>query len=222
MDGKSRLFITVEGGEGCGKTTLMDKLVEAIAAKGLSVMKTREPGGCALSEHVREWVLRPDLDFTIGNRAELFLFLAARAQQVEELIAPALDEGKVVICDRWNDSSVAYQGYGRGLDPKEVREVCLRATDGLEPTLTFFLDVEPNVGLVRSKGVAKEYAKEGQGDRVEEETEAFHERVRRGFMAIAAEEPDRLYTLDASQNQDAVFDEAWRIVDAKLRSMKML
>jgi dTMP kinase len=222
MTSKLGLFVTIEGGEGCGKTTLINRMAKEIEARGLEVIKTREPGGTPLGEVMREWVLKKDPDINVGHRAELFLYLTARAQHVEELILPAIESGKVVLCDRFNDSSVAYQGYGRGIDPQEVRDVCLKATSGLEPGLTFFVDVDPKVGLDRSKSLAKEYASEGEGDRIEEEKISFHQRVRDGFRKIVAANPDRCHEIDGSVSLEEVFAAVWTKVEEKLEQLELL
>jgi len=222
MTNKPGLFVTLEGGEGCGESALMDRISKELESRGLEVVKTREPGGSALGELVREWVLKKDPTVTVGHRAELFLYLTSRAQHVEELIVPAVAAGKVVLCDRFNDSSVAYQGYGRGIDPAEVRDVCLKATSGVEPGLTFFIDVDPVTGLDRSKGLSKEYAAKGEGDRIEEEGISFHERVRHGFQEIVAQNPDRCHSIDGKVSLDEVFAQAWTLLEEKLHSLGLL
>lgn len=222
MTNKPGLFVTLEGGEGCGKSTLMDRIAKELESRGLEAVKTREPGGSALGELVREWVLKKDPSVTVGHRAELFLYLTSRAQHVEELVVPAVAAGKVVLCDRFNDSSVAYQGYGRGIDPEEVRDVCLKATSGVEPGLTLFIDVDPETGLDRSKSLSKEYAAQGEGDRIEEEGMAFHERVRHGFHEIVADNPDRCHLIDGTVSLDEVFAQAWTLLEEKLHSLGLL
>lgn len=213
------MFITLEGGEGCGKTTMMKRLEEMMTALGLVVVTTREPGGTPLSEKVREVLLRRDAGCCIGSRAELLLYLAARAQQVDDVIAPALKDNKVVLCDRFNDSTVAYQGYGRGLDVGEVRRQCHLATAGLEPALTLFFDVSPAVGVARARSAKSEF---DQGDRLESEALQFHERVRQGYLTLAAKDHTRIVVVDASRPLQEVFDSSWAILQDRLRQQGLL
>lgn len=183
-------FMTIEGGEGCGKSTLAEKLVEGLQKQGYGVKKTREPGGSPLSEKIRELVLSPHIDVKIGEKSELLLFLAARLQHIEEIILPALREGKVVICDRFNDSSIVYQGCARHLGMEYVEELCSLACNGLTPDLTFFLDLEPEVGLKRLKPE--------KIDRLDKERLQFHKEVRQGYLQLADKYPQRICILDGS------------------------
>ena len=212
------LFITIEGGEGAGKTTLISKLEGLLESKGLLVVKTREPGGSKLSNHIRSWLLNRDMDMPISYRAELLLFLAARAQHLEELIKPALHDGKVVICDRFNDSTIVYQGKGRGLGMDYVKKLCDLVCIDVMPDLTLFLDVDPQVGLMRTRHAAKENAKPGDLDRIEAERIDFHERVRLGFLELAKQDNKRLHVIDANLSEDAVFRQAKSVVDTHLNS----
>jgi dTMP kinase len=213
MKSKS-IFITIEGGEGAGKTTLIAKLASLLQAQGHEVVKTREPGGSRLSNHIREWLLNRDVDIPIGYKAELLLFLAARAQHLEELIKPALAQGKVVICDRFNDSTVVYQGKGRGLGMEYVKKLCDLVSDEIVPDITLFLDVDPQVGLKRTRKAAKENARPGEVDRIEAERIDFHERVRQGFLTLAEQCADRIHVIDANESEDAVFKQAKQILEA--------
>jgi dTMP kinase len=197
--------VTFEGGEGAGKTTLINKLAKTLEEEGYSVITTREPGGSRLGEHIRDLLLHHK-DMSIGNKAELLLFLASRAQQVEEVIAPALLEDKIVLCDRFNDSSIAYQGYGRGLGIENIRALTAFSTCDLKPHLTFFLDVDPKEGLRRALAAAK--IERRKPDRIEAQKQRFHQLVRSAFLKIAEEEPDRMKVIDANQTPDAVFEEA--------------
>lgn len=190
-------FITVEGGEGAGKTTLIDRLVEELAARGKEVVRTREPGGTALGNEIRRWLLDKH-GGAIGDKAELLLFLAARAQHIDEVIVPAIAAGKTVVCDRYNDSTVAYQGAGRELGIDYVRELCNQVCGEVLPNLTFYLDVDPVVGLQRTQRASKENAASGEVDRIESEALEFHKRVRNAFLAMARAEPGRIITIDAS------------------------
>jgi dTMP kinase len=206
-------FITLEGGEGSGKSTLLNLIAEKLTLRGLDVVKTREPGGTKLGEMIRNWLLSPAGDYKIGNQAELLLFLAARAQHIEELIRPSLDAGKVVLCDRFNDSTVAYQGAARHLDPKYVQQLCHMICGPTVPQLTLFLDVDPKVGLLRSQKLDKDHAASGKFDRIEAEKIEFHERVHQAFRDLAKREPFRIYRIDANKSKEAVFTEAMRAID---------
>lgn len=206
------LFITFEGGEGVGKTTLIENVYEALSAKGFSVFKTRAPGGTELGRHVREVVLHHE-GFSFGKKAELFLFLADRAQHVEEVILPALEQNKIVLCDRFNDSTRAYQGAARAVDPDFLQTLCHFATDELEPSLTLFLDLDPVLGLERSRKSKKNGATH---DRIEKEKVDFHTKVREAFLSFAEQEPKRFHVLDASLDFDAVFKQAMAEIHPKL------
>jgi dTMP kinase len=199
---KTPLFITFEGGEGAGKTTLIQRLQKLLEEEGYAVLVTREPGGSLLSEKIRQIVLHHDKGLKLGARAELLLFLAARAQHIEELILPALQAGKIVLCDRFNDSSVAYQGFARGLGMETVENISLFATQNLQPNLTFFLDLDPEVGIKRA------LLAERTLDAIESQKKEFHALVRKGFLEIAKKHPERMKTLDASKTPDVVFEQA--------------
>lgn len=202
------MFITCEGGEGAGKTTLIKRLEKELINQGYEVVITREPGGSKLGGYIRQWLLNRDTEIVIGGKAELLLFLAARAQHIEELIRPALLAGKVVICDRFNDSTIAYQGYARALGADYVESMCRLVCGDIQPNLTLFLDVDPQEGLRRTMRTAKENALAGQVDRIEAEKLEFHQRVREGFMQIAQREPDRFRIIDANKPLDTVFAKA--------------
>ncbi len=206
------LFVSFEGGEGAGKSSLIASLYDFLTGEGLEVIATREPGGTPLGEQIRECLLNPNDGITLTARAELCLFLAARAQHIDEVITPALEAGKVVLCDRFNDSTIAYQGVGRGLGLDYVKQLCTLICEGVTPDLTFYLDVAPEVGLHRvSKG--------GRGsalDRIESETLAFHERIRKGFYQIAAKEKERVHIIDAHQNREEVLEQVLEVVKQRL------
>lgn len=208
---KKGLFFTFEGGEGAGKTTLIEKIYDSLLPLGYPVIQTREPGGTALSESIRPLILhRKDFPF-FSARSELCLYLAARAQQVEEVILPALTENKIVLCDRFNDSTIAYQGYGRGLDIEEVAHFCSFVSQNITPDLTFFLDLDPQKGLERVHG-----SKHKPGyDRIEAESELFHQKVRKGYYALAEKEK-RIHILDASLSPEKVFAIAWKEIESFL------
>lgn len=183
------LFITLEGGEGSGKSTQARALKDLLEAEEFTVTLTREPAGCPLGQRVRELLNDPSLE--LDAPSELLLFATARAQHVAEVIRPALDRGEVVVCDRFGDSSVAYQGYGRGLGVDDVREANRMATRSLVPNLTVLLDVPVETGLGRKRG-------EDAPDRIGQEAAEFHERVRQGYLAMAAQEPDRFLVVDGT------------------------
>lgn len=193
-------LITVEGGEGAGKSSLIPKLIAALSAKGCPAMATREPGGTFLGEQVRQLLLSTSTLCPISATAELFLFLAGRSQHLEESILPALQEGTFVICDRFNDSTIAYQGAGRGLGTSYVEQLCSLACKGVVPALTFLLDIDPTEGLARCSRSA------GALDRIEAESLAFHSRIREALLERAAKDPSRYVIIDASAPLDDVAD----------------
>jgi len=193
-------FVTLEGPEGAGKTVIARRLVPALAEHGASVLLTREPGGTHLGERLREVLLAND-GSPISPRADALLFNAARAQLVGEVIGPALDAGQVVICARFADSTLAYQGYGAGVSLDDLRALADIATGGLVPDLTVLLDVPPEVGLRRK----------AEADRTRFEATFdlhFHRRVRAGFLELAAAEPERFVVVDSTRPIDAVFEDA--------------
>lgn len=210
------MLITFEGGEGAGKTTLINRLEKELSLQGLHLVKTREPGGSLLSEHIRSWLLNLDFNIKVGKKAELLLFLAARAQHLEELIIPALQAKKIVFCDRFNDSTVVYQGLARGLGFEKTEALCNLVCDQIVPDLTFFLDVDPEIGLERTKRTRKENAHDGEMDRIESEGLEFHKLVQAGFRRLAKENPKRIHTLDANQPEDAVFSQALKVLRTRL------
>ena len=194
-------FITFEGGEGCGKSTQVKRLAAALEAKGVNVLLTREPGGTRLAEMIRT-LLKDETEDPPVDRAELLLFLAARAQLVRNVIRPALDAGTWVLSDRFSDSTIAYQGYGRGLPVDFVKAANDFACEGLTPDLTFLLDVEPSVAAQRMRG--REAATNTSADRIERAGDDFHTRLRRGFLELAATDAPRIVTIDASGTPDEV------------------
>jgi dTMP kinase len=206
-------FITLEGGEGSGKTTLLHQLAALLTQRGYDVLTTREPGGTYLGENIRNWLLRQDSAISISHQAELLLFLAARAQHIEEKIIPALEAGKIVLCDRFNDSTIAYQGGARGLGVRYVKKLCQLVCGVVTPQLTFFLNVSPEIGLSRSQSVHKEQASRGELDRIESEALSFHRKIQQTLEFLAKREPLRIYTIDANQSQDRVLNEAMTALD---------
>ena len=194
-------FITFEGGEGCGKSTQVVRLAASLRERGLEVLLTREPGGTRLSELIRT-LLKDEAEDPPVDRAELLLFLAARAQLVRNVIAPALEAGKWVVSDRFSDSTIAYQGYGRGLPVDFVREANDFACEGLRPDLTFLLDLDPATAEQRMRG--REAATNTSADRIERAGDGFHARLRAGFLELAAADAPRFSVVDASKSPDEV------------------
>lgn len=194
-------FITFEGGEGCGKSTQVVRLAAALEERGLKVLLTREPGGTRLSELIRT-LLKDEAEDPPVDRAELLLFLAARAQLVRNVITPALEAGTWVVSDRFSDSTVAYQGYGRGLPVDFVRQANDFACEGLRPDLTFLLDLDPATAERRMRG--REAATNTSADRIERSGSGFHARLRRGFLELAAADAPRFSVVDASKSPDEV------------------
>ena len=195
------LFITFEGGDGCGKTTQIKLLDEYLRAKGYKTLLTREPGAKGLGEKIREILL--NYDGEVSPRCESFLFLADRAQNVDCIIRPALAEGTIVICDRHTDSSVAYQGYGRGLDIDRIKKLNALATDGLVPDLTIVLDVDVETSQARVGSVK---------DRMESAGVEFFERVRNGYLEIAKQEPERVKVVDSKQSIEDIHKQILELI----------
>ncbi len=202
------VFITLEGPEGGGKTTQARALAEWLSERGREVVLTREPGGDPLAEGIRALLQNPEL--ALAGRAELLLFLAARAQHVEHVVRPALAEGSLVLCDRFSDSTIAYQSYGAGLPRESVRTLNEFATAGLVPDLTLLLDVDVSVGLER----------QGEWTRMELRGVEFHRRVRHGFLELARAHPERIRVVDASQPLEAVQADVRAAVQAYLVNLE--
>lgn len=198
------MFITFEGPEGSGKSTQLPKLAQFLEESGLSVLKTREPGGTKIGDQIREVLVRMD-NTELHPRTEILLFLAARAQLVEELIIPSLQEGKIILCDRYGDSTLAYQGYGHGLDLEILRAMLHFATGGLKPDLTILLDVDVMTGLKRKK-IKEEW------NRLDAFELSFHERVRDGYHILAGQDPERWKIVDATQEPEQVQKEIRALV----------
>jgi len=198
------MFITFEGPEGSGKSTQLPQLAQFLEEKGLSVVRTREPGGTKIGDQIREVLVRMD-NTELHPRTEILLFLAARAQLVEELIIPSLQQGKIILCDRYGDSTLAYQGYGHGLDLDTLRAMLHFATGGLKPDLTILLDVDVMTGLKRKK-IKEEW------NRLDAYELSFHERVRTGYHILAGQEPERWKIVDATQDPEQVQTEIRALV----------
>jgi dTMP kinase len=201
------LFIVFEGGEGCGKSTQTRALYRRLSKDGFGAVLTREPGGTRLGERVRRHLKRTG-EAQISPLAELFLIATARAQLVSEIIRPELEKGKTVICDRFTPSTLAYQGYGRGLDTDAIRDVNDISTDGMSPDLIVLLDIPVEAGLSRKKSRER--------DRFESESRAFHSRVRRGYLDLAEADPQRWLVVDGRLPRKAIESAIWERVSALL------
>jgi dTMP kinase len=217
-------LIVFEGVEGSGKTTQLQRCSQWLEASGLllrlgavgtrrQIVVTREPGGTALGISLRKLLLEAGINSTpqpIEDRAELLMYAADRAQHVEELLNPQLELGAIILCDRYTDSTVAYQGYGRGLDLKLIEQLNQIATGGLESDLTLWLDIEAEIGLKRAR-------QRGSADRMEQADLAFHQRVQQGFAQLAASYPQRIVRIDASQSEDVVHRAIQEILRQRFR-----
>jgi dTMP kinase len=209
-------FITFEGGDGTGKSTQLKALESYFHAQGRACVSTREPGGTALGKMIRQVLLEVGKQ-PIASPTELFLYLADRAQHVQEVILPAIDEGKIVLCDRYTDSTLAYQGYGRGIDLKLLRQLNEIANRGVEPDLTLLLDCPVELGLSRTvQRQSNAGSAGGREDRFEREKVEFHEKVRAGFLAMARAEPARFRIIDASRPVEQVARQIQEIVDREI------
>ena len=188
------LFITFEGADGCGKTTQLNLLSDYLKENGFEVVVTREPGGKGLGEKIREILLNYEGD--VSSNCEAFLFLADRAQNTDIIVKPAIDSGKIVLCDRHTDSSVAYQGYGRGVDINQIKTLNKLATSGLVPDLTFVFDIDTETAQKRV-GMIK--------DRMESAGIEFHNKVRKGYLEIAKDEPERIKVINSNDSIENIF-----------------
>jgi dTMP kinase len=214
------LFITFEGGEGSGKSTQARRLADHLRTRKIPVVHTREPGGTSIAESIRRILLLPDS--RIAPLTELLLYEAARAQHLAEVVLPALRSGQVVICERYTDATVAYQGYGRGLNRRHIRVLNDIATEKLRPALTFLLDVPVNRGLSAARRLSKRLTRHAKrsrgGDRMERESPRFHERVRRGYLALARQDPRRFRRISWGKSIGDVFEQIRSDVDRRLES----
>jgi len=200
------VFVTLEGPEGAGKSTALRASAAHFTKQGIKVLPTREPGAGKLGASIRELLLHGE---NLITETELMLFLADRANHIANIVKPALDEGVIVLCDRHTDSTLAYQGYGRGLDLSFLKQVNRFATRGLVPDLTILFDLDPEIGLARIKGK----------DRLDSEPMDFHRRVRAGFLELAALEPGRIKIVDATQAPEELAREVIRHIDEGLGNL---
>lgn len=202
-------LISFEGPEGGGKTTQIQRLAERLRQdRGLTVRTTREPGGTPTGEAIRNLLQHHAAGEPLCDASEVLLFCASRAQLCRTVLQPAIERGEWVLCDRFTDSTLAYQGYGRGFDLALLRQLNAFATGGLSPALTVLLDVPAEVGLERVTARAT-----GKRDRIESESLAFHQRLREGYLAVAKSEPERFVVIDSTQPQDAVATLIWQAVE---------
>jgi len=204
------MFITLEGPEGSGKSMQICQLGDYVRDQGFEVLTTREPGGTFIGDQIREVIMRME-NTMMSPRAEILLFCAARAQIVDEVIRPNLEKGVVVISDRYADSTLAYQGYGHGLDLVTLKEILRFATGGLQPDLTLLLDVDVEEGLKRRRIGG------GEWNRLDAQQVAFHQRVRQGYLEMATEEPDRWRVVNARQKPDQVQKDLRLVVTQTLK-----
>lgn len=203
---KNGVIISFEGPDGAGKTSVLERIIPLLQAQGLSVLATREPGGVAIAERIREVILdvhHVNMDY----KTELLLYMAARRQHYVEKVLPALENGKIVLIDRFIDSSIAYQGAGRGLDEATIIQLNDFATDGRKPDITIYLDIESELGLQRIAQNA-----EREVNRLDLEKLDMHQRVRQGYLRLAEQEKDRIVTIDASRDLDSVVEEVYQVI----------
>ena len=202
------MFITFEGPDGSGKTTQIRKLIPVLQEKGLDIVHTREPGGTDIGDQIRSVIMNMK-NKSMHPRAEILLFCASRAQLVEELIRPSLTEGKFVLCDRYADSTMAYQGYGHGLDRETLSQLLNFATGGLKPDLTLLFDISAEAGLRRRLSNHEEW------NRMDDYALQFHERVRSGYLAMAAAEPERWAVINADRTPEEIHEEVVSVITAR-------
>ena len=197
-------FITFEGNDGCGKTTISNRIYKQLLAEGYPVIMTREPGGIDIAEQIRGVILNPK-NITMDGRCEALLYAAARRQHLVEKVIPALKQGKIVLCDRFIDSSLAYQGVARGLGIDEVHNINEFAIDDAMPDATILLRVDAEIGLAR-------IASRQQKDRLDEESEKFHHLVAKGYDEVVKRYPKRIHIIDATQSEEAVYEATYKLI----------
>ncbi|SHI72321.1 thymidylate kinase [Malonomonas rubra DSM 5091] len=209
-------FITFEGIEGSGKTTQIQRLTKLLHQQGHSVLQTREPGGCSIADQIRGILLHPD-NAEMDSRAELLLYAAARAQHIEQIVRPALNDNKVVICDRFTDATIAYQGDGRGLDRDLISQLNHLAAGNCRPGLTLLFDLPVETGLSRALQRESEQQNCTEG-RFEREKTEFHQRIRNGYLQLAKSEPQRVKIIQADRSPEQVFEQVRGFVDSFLQA----
>ena len=210
------MFITLEGIEGSGKTTQICRLVEFFEGRGIECVATRQPGGTLIGENIRSILLDP-ANSALEPLAELLLYMADRAQHINELIRPALKNGKTVVCDRYFDATLVYQGFARGLSIDLIGQLHQLLFDDLKPDVTLLLDLSPQAGLERAWQQLNNGQRSGDESRFEAEAVAFHEKVRAGYLELARLEPERFSIIDAAQTQNQVFAAMRKIVSSFLK-----
>jgi dTMP kinase len=211
------MFITLEGIEGSGKTTQIDRLVEFLEDRGIDCFSTRQPGGTLIGQNIRSILLDP-ANSALAPLTELLLYMADRAQHIHELIRPALKKGQTVVCDRYFDATLVYQGFARGLSIELIGQLHQLLFDDLKPDATLLLDLSPQAGLQRAWQQLNNGQRSGDESRFEAEALAFHEKVRAGYLELARLEPDRFRIIDAAQSQDEVFAAIREIVLSILKN----
>lgn len=202
----NKLFFTFEGPEGAGKTTVLKMVVSKLQEEGKEVIATREPGGSVIAEEIRQVILNP-AHLEMDAKTEALLYAAARSQHFVEKIEPALKQGKLVLCDRFIDSSLAYQGIGRGLGIEGVKSINEFAIGQRMPDMTILFDLDPKIGLARINA-----HKNREINRLDVESLAFHQKVREAYLKLAEEFPERIYVIDASQSLEEVFQNVWKVL----------
>lgn len=203
MKNMSGLFITFEGIEGCGKTTQITRLANSLDKQGLDIVVTREPGGCQISDKIRSILLDSTHEAMVPE-TELLLYTAARAQHIAQVVRPALEQGKIVLCDRFCDATLAYQGFGRHLDIKIINQLNQYACQGVSPDMTLLLDLpaETGLGRARSRNAQSDHLDE---DRFEQESLEFHQRIRDAYLQFSLQQSERIKVIDATGDFDAVY-----------------
>ncbi|EKD50363.1 MAG: hypothetical protein ACD_62C00562G0002 [uncultured bacterium] len=209
------MFITFEGTEGCGKSTQIKRLKLFLEKQGREIVLTREPGGTVIADKIRK-ILVDASNHNMVPLCEVLLYYASRAQHIHELIKPALQQGKIVLCDRYNDSSLAYQGTARGMDQGLLEQLSQLVVNQHKPDLTFLLDLPVETGLKRARDRAHTLHPEEREDRFENEVIEFHRAVRCGFLELAKKEPARFCVINADRDEDSIFEDITRIVNDKL------
>jgi len=213
------MFITLEGIEGSGKTTQIEHITRFLQSNAFEVTVTREPGGTALGRKIREILLDPE-SRGMTPATELLLYTADRAQHIRQVILPAIEAGKIVLCDRFFDATLVYQGYARGLDITGIRNLHQLMCDGLSPTLTLLFDLAPEVGLSRAWKQIHSGDRSGNETRFEKEAVDFHRKVRQGYLELAGLEPERFQVVDASQDEPAVRRQIFSVLTQRLLAKK--